>query len=300
MRYQRIWDRLNRAKYLWQGDSKVQAGVGTAPASGLGSAQPSQPQATTASGTWSLTPPPELEEAAPIAAPLSSPPAAREPPPAEGPPPISAAEPSSGSVAGGAARIQPERPVRRPTEVEVPEEFRDALETLSPPGATGADSIEGLQQRLDAVRERDEIAEALLGFLRSRFSRALLFMVRGGEVAGWMGEGPGVDQARLLAFELGFESPSFFLNLREGSAFSRGPLPKMEAHLRLAEIWGGELPSDVLMLPIRLRDRLVAVAYGDKGGEALRGIDVGELQEAARHTSRAIEELLRRKKATRG
>jgi hypothetical protein len=124
----------------------------------------------------------------------------------------------------------------------------------------------------------------------------LLFMVRGSEVAGWMGEGEGVDQARLLAVELELDKPSFFLNLREGSPFCRGPLPPMDLHRRLAKVWGGTLPAESILLPVRLRKRLVAVIYCDGGGEPLKDLDLDELQQVAASTARAFEQLLLRLK----
>ncbi|MFP5298944.1 MAG: hypothetical protein ACLGHL_08165, partial [Actinomycetota bacterium] len=49
-----------------------------------------------------------------------------------------------------------------------------------------------------------------------------------------------------------------------------GPLPPMPAHRELAQAWGGELPRDCVLLPVRLKDRLVAVIYALRGGEGKR------------------------------
>ena len=37
----------------------------------------------------------------------------------------------------------------------------------------------------------------------------------------------------------------------------------MPAHRQLARTWGGDLPRDCVMLPVRIKDRLVMVIYAD-------------------------------------
>src|SRR4029077_17042239 len=92
------------------------------------------------------------------------------------------------------------------------------------------------------------VAHAALSFLSRRFQRSLLFMVRGGTVAAWMGGGEGVDQRLFGEIEIELSEPSQFLNLREGSSFYRGPLPRLDAHTRLASEGGGEDPKEGLLV----------------------------------------------------
>ncbi len=41
--------------------------------------------------------------------------------------------------------------------------------------------------------------------------------------------------------------------------------------------WGGGLPRDCVVLPVRLKDRLVSVIYMDGGNRGLGGIDLEQM-----------------------
>jgi len=159
-----------------------------------------------------------------------------------------------------------------------------------------AATLDDLEERIDEVEERDDVAHAALSFLSRRFQRSLLFMIKGNHVAAWMGGGEGVDQRLFGEVAVGFDEPSAFLNLREGSQFYRGPLARLDAHQRLVRCWGGRYPKECLLLPVRIKKRLVAAIYLDRGNEDLGGTNMGELQEAAALLGRGLETFLIKRK----
>lgn len=197
--------------------------------------------------------------------------------------------------------VAPPPPAPLPEEVaaapagRAPEEAAPASgeppETIRPPA-----SPESLEQRLERVADRQEIGEAVLDGLEPSFRRVLLFKASADGVSGWMGRGEGVDPARLGRFALGFDRPSVFLNLHRGAGLHLGPLPAMPAHGELAQIWGGKPAAEALVLPVRVRDRLVAAVYADRGGEALAALDLAELRRLTAVAAQAFEAFLVRKK----
>ena len=106
-------------------------------------------------------------------------------------------------------------------------------------------------------------------------------------------------QRALSELSFGFDEPSLFLNLREGSPFYRGPLARLDAHQRLVKAWGGKYPRECLVLPVRVQKRLVAVVYCDRGAEGMSGVDMEQLQEMAAALGHALESFLRKKKAAK-
>ncbi|HXT20749.1 MAG TPA: hypothetical protein VN923_08375, partial [Thermoanaerobaculia bacterium] len=160
------------------------------------------------------------------------------------------------------------------------------------PAATLAD----FEQRMSEVEARDDVAHAALSFLSRRFQRNLLFMVRGDVVAAWMGGGEGVDQRLFGEIEVSFDEPSQFLNLREGSPYYRGALPRLDAHQRLVRAWGGKYPKDCLLVPVRIKKRLVAIVYCDGGHGDLGKVDIAELQRMAALMARGFESFLVKRK----
>jgi hypothetical protein len=113
-------------------------------------------------------------------------------------------------------------------------------------------------------------------------------------VSGWKAQGGGVDREAFAAFAIGFDQPSVFLNLRQGSGLHLGPLPPMPAHRQLARTWGGELPRDCMMLPVRIKDRLVMVLYADGG---TRGpVELPQIQRLLALATAAVERCILRRK----
>jgi hypothetical protein len=331
-RFSRIWDRLNRARFLWQQDEGGSSGGRKAPPPAPSAAEKATPswQPVHAWGggpSWDPAPPPPLESGitrlnvagATVAeqAPPSRPPVV--PPPAP-PQPAARSAPSPMLPPAPAPNIQrqaPPAPAPRydavQPDVTVPVAPADAPQPAARPAAQpaprqrdhetsplvvpkAAETLAELRERLEAVEERDDVAHAVLSFLERRFERRVLFMAKGGSMTAWMGSGSGVDQQQLAGLDIPFEQPSAFLNLREGSPFFRGPLPRLDAHQRLVKVWGGKFPREALLLPVRVKDRLVAAVYCDRGNDTLAKVDLGELQEMAAEMGRAFQRYLLQKK----
>jgi hypothetical protein len=314
-RFSRIWDRLNRSRFLWQ--EEVAASPGTVPEATRQQAAPAgvatlQSIATPAP-SWQPAPPPPLESgitrlaAAELAAaeraapPVAGPPAA---PPSPAPAASVPAAPRPSPLLGSGVAVQPpEAPPSAPVSPTVEAKAAPAREVSAHADTSplvvprAPKTVAELAGRLAEVTERDDVAHAVLSFLERRFERRLLFMVKGSGMAAWMGSGAGVDQKQLASLDVPFDQPSLFLNLREGSPFYRGPLPRLEAHQRLAKVWGGKYPRECLLLPVRVKGRMVAAVYCDRAGEDLSRVDLGELQQMAAEIGHAFERYLVRKKS---
>jgi hypothetical protein len=171
---------------------------------------------------------------------------------------------------------------------------------VSPPAAAErtppASGLAAVEAAFQATTDRDEVASILLAFLGERYRRAALFQIARDRATGWRAVGEGVDAAAFGRFAIGFDQPSIFLNLRQGNGLYMGPLPPMPAHRELARAWGGELPRDCIMLPVRLRDRMVSVMYADRAEGGAPGLSLDEMRRLAAATASAFERCILRKK----
>jgi hypothetical protein len=70
----------------------------------------------------------------------------------------------------------------------------------------------------------------------------------------------------------------------------------MQAHRELALCWGGGLPRDCVVLPVRLKDRLVTAIYADGSSRGLWGIDLDQMQRLMAATATAFERCIVSKK----
>lgn len=186
-----------------------------------------------------------LDEPAPAAAPSPMPPA-----PEAAPPPKPAPLPRAKSVS-----LTPEERVEL-----------GAFSWVEPATGSAGEAPITLDEAVAALAKTgnlDHVGDVLLGFLGRLYRRAALFHVTRDRVAGWRIHGVGIDREAFSQFSVGFDQPSLFLNLRQGSSLYLGPLPPMPAHRQLARTWGGDLPRDCVMLPVHVKDRMVLVLYAD-------------------------------------
>ena len=132
------------------------------------------------------------------------------------------------------------------------------------------------------------------GFLGRSHRRVALFQATRDRVVGWRIHGANVDPVAFSEFSVGFDQPSLFLNLRQGGSVYFGPLPPMPAHRQLARTWGGDLPRDCVMLPVRIKDRLVMLIYAD--GAAKGPVELPQMQRLAAAATGAVERCILQRK----
>jgi hypothetical protein len=144
-----------------------------------------------------------------------------------------------------------------------------------------------------------EIGEALLSVVSQLFTRVGLLQATPSMVRGWLASGPGLDHERLEQYRVTFDEPSIFLNLKEGGSFFLGTLPEMPAHLSLAACWHKDLSDESAVFPVRVRDRLVALVYGDCGPLGLADLDLDHMRDLCASASRAFERYLVEQKKRR-
>ncbi|MFN7940562.1 MAG: hypothetical protein U0X73_03115 [Thermoanaerobaculia bacterium] len=158
-------------------------------------------------------------------------------------------------------------------------------------------TLQAVEKRLLEPRDRDQVGDAVLDFLAARFLRVVLLVVRKDEVASWKWRGQGIDDAHLGAYRIDFQQPSVFLNLRQGSPAFRGALPPMAAHRNLLFCWQDAQPErEVIVAPVRLKDRLVAAIYAEPAGPSPSPEAFADLQRLAAKTAIAFELLIMRSK----
>src|SRR6202521_4285387 len=187
--------------------------------------------------------------------------------------------------------------------VAITEEERAELGLAEAPPAAPAESpreapatLKEVERALAATTDSEEVGRLLLGFLAQSFRRVALFQASRDQVTAWMASGDGIDQEAFGRYAVSFKQPSVFLNLRQGSGIHIGLLPPMATHRELALCWGGGLPRDCVVLPVRLRDRLVTVVYMDGGSRGLGGIDLEQMHRLTAATAAAFERCILSKK----
>jgi hypothetical protein len=155
--------------------------------------------------------------------------------------------------------------------------------------------VQGISDRLCGVESADAAIEAALDYASRSVERCMLFTVSSttAVVRSWRRLRLDRDRVKHLGFCI-TEEPIFQLFLGDG--FYRGPLPREGRYRGMYETLAIELPAEILVIPVYLEDRLVAILYGD--GVTTSGIEGGveEYRRLARKLAIALNIVLLKRK----
>jgi hypothetical protein len=141
---------------------------------------------------------------------------------------------------------------------------------------------------LEAAVDRDAVAGALVTYARRLSRRAAIFVVRRGELAGYSGAGVGIHTDSLRETILALDRPSTFRDIVQTRLPFRGPVTDARSRDFLIDALGWA-PTEMLALPLSVRDRVVSVLYGD---EHVQPLPDEHLATIARAAELALERVL--------
>ncbi len=165
--------------------------------------------------------------------------------------------------------------------------------------ALPADAV-GLAEALANASDRDQAADLVLDHLAPGAFRVALFSVHQGKVMGWRARGAAVVTEDFHTLILPLDRPSIFLNLTKGVEIHAGPLGGGEGNGLLLDALGDPTPTEAVVIPVRVRGKVVAFLWLDQGAGGVAGISIPLVQEVARLTGLAIEILVLRQKVRAG
>lgn len=155
------------------------------------------------------------------------------------------------------------------------------------------------REALQVAEDRDRIFTLLLRALRSRARYAGLLTVQGGAVIGRVAIAePGVDTSTISTVLIPLDAKGAFRNAVTGHRPYIGPVVSGDRDVdAMIERMGGVVPPSALLLPIVLRDRVVALAIAHRLDAPIGLADVAELLPLAQVAAEAIGRLIVRHKA---
>ena len=157
-------------------------------------------------------------------------------------------------------------------------------------------SMEALDKALASARDRDELSEALFTFCAGRSSRSGLFAVGKDAIRGVAGRGRAFTGEVLRKLTVPAGSGTLFDTALQSRDFYFGVVPALPANRDLYTALGGRLPANVMLLPIVLKERTVALLYLDGDDGPLPQPDIPVMRRVAAKAGLAFEMLLLRNK----
>ena len=145
----------------------------------------------------------------------------------------------------------------------------------------------------------DEALGIYFAFARQYFEYSALFVVHGDLAAGYDAWGPGASRDKVRTIGVALDLPNALSQARDRATAVIAPLQRagLDADLRadLARSAG----RDVFVLPIQVRERCVAILYGDQGFEPVDTTESGAVVAMTPFLVEALERIMLRKKRAR-
>jgi hypothetical protein len=152
------------------------------------------------------------------------------------------------------------------------------------------------ERELEEVQAGDEVLGIFFAFARQYFEYAALFVVHGDLAEGHESWGPGAGRDKVRGIGVALDLPSALSEARASATPVIATLGSDGLDAGLREDLLRSAPADVLILPIVVVKRCVALLYGDDGEHPVELGGVGEVLAMVPLVERALERILRRKK----
>ncbi|MFO0723678.1 MAG: hypothetical protein U1E65_07860 [Myxococcota bacterium] len=160
-----------------------------------------------------------------------------------------------------------------------------------PPDERALAEFQARVGRLKEARGRDEIVHLVLTQARTDFDFCAFFVVTDNQATGWSALGTGGENIARVQIS---EPRSAFMTAIRTQAHVLGPLP-LEDQRILAQL-ERVTPRAALIIPVRVRERPVALIYAENGVNAISPRAASDLMLYSSHAGQALEDLLVRRK----
>ncbi|MBI3994943.1 MAG: hypothetical protein HY349_03080 [Nitrospirae bacterium] len=145
------------------------------------------------------------------------------------------------------------------------------------------------------IRDRDEAIGIFLKAVNIVLDRGILLLVKSGTITGWRAF-PLYREAEVGRLEFKLSQPSLFKDVVAAKTFYQGPAPYDPTYQGLFQMLGGDLPKEILLIPILINDLAVAVLYGDNQVSGRPIQTLGYIRKLSQKVAMALEVLILKKK----
>lgn len=161
------------------------------------------------------------------------------------------------------------------------------------PAAGGVErySVDRLSLEFASAKNRDQISAVFIKYLGQEFTVGALFIIRNNMAVGWRGIAGGKLIEDLESLNILLSKPSVMRDVLETRQFSMGTLIQTPENMQLLKALGVGSGTPLLVLPIIMLKKVVAVVVVSAGMDAL-GKRLLELQKLVYKASLAFEMLI--------
>ena len=179
-------------------------------------------------------------------------------------------------------------------DVETSERQEEARRTKA---RTGAISLKNATRGCLSATDRDTIVDTTLRFARQFIPFVGLFVINNDSVLGWDAVGSEDARERIRKIRLSGGMASVLHTVLQTNSPYLGPIPDQLGNNQLLQALDRKRPQNVLIIPIQIQKRIIALLYGDAAEQTIHGGRIADLLVFASRLAAAFEQLILGKKS---
>jgi hypothetical protein len=149
-------------------------------------------------------------------------------------------------------------------------------------------------QGLADVKNREDIADVLMAFAKSRMDCVVLFEVKGDDVHGWRADGMWDAPENIGSVKFSIHENSVIRHVAQTGLIFRGSMADTPVHMKILESLGGMMPEEILAIPILVRKDIINVLIGNNSRSRSEFKDVQVLKQLVDKAVKAFDMLILR------
>jgi len=145
------------------------------------------------------------------------------------------------------------------------------------------------------AKDRDEALGTLLRMTHAVLERGILFLIKSGKILGYKGF-PDYRARDIARLNFNLSDLPILNSLVQTKTLFQGTFPNEPYYKDISQVFGGDSPEEVILLPIMLNQNVIAIFFGEKHGSPITPQCLDYLKKCTHKASMAFEILILKNK----
>lgn len=168
--------------------------------------------------------------------------------------------------------------------------------TVSIPPIPGARSFQDTVSLLSKTETRDDAINTVLDYISQYVENVIFFVTSVSDAKVWSKRCKGIEEKTISDLKISFGGPSVFLTVKQSEEPYYGEISLFPFDKDFLENIGYKKPIKVLLVPVIVKTKMVAILYVDNSGKGIEPERIAEINSIIEKLSLVFEILILKKK----
>lgn len=176
------------------------------------------------------------------------------------------------------------------------ENYYIAPATVAIPAVSGPVTIQETVKQLSKAETRDDAINIVLDYIAQYVENVIFFVTSVAEAKAWNAKCKSIEPGKTADLKISFGGPSVFLTVKNSEQPYYGEVTLFPFDKDFLEKIGSKRAIRVLLVPVMVKTKMVAILYADNGGKEIESERIAEINSIMEKLSLVFEILILKKK----